>query len=162
MQVCGTVRGLGGEAIVDAVVDVWQADAEGFYDLQRPETIEAQGRGIVRSDRDGRFRFRTVVAAAYPIPTDGPVGALLNATARHPWRPAHLHFRIVAPGYETLTTHVFRDGGPWLDSDAVFGVRQSLVKSWTTEPDGTLALDYDFVLAPAPSIESTHEPRSDR
>ena len=148
MLVRGTVRGLDGEAVSDAVIDVWQSDAEGFYDVQR-DLAEAQGRGVLRSDANGAFHFRTVVPAAYPIPTDGPVGQLLTATKRHPWRPAHLHFRIVAPGYETLITHVFRDGGPWLDSDAVFGVRQSLVQAWPEQPDGSHRLDYDFVLAPA-------------
>ena len=149
MEVRGTVRGIDGEAVPGATIDLWQADAEGFYDVQRAGLARSQGRGVIHADADGVFHFRTVVPAAYPIPTDGPVGALLTATKRHPWRPAHPHFRIRAPGYETLTTQVFRDDGPWLDSDAVFGVRQSLVKAWTERPDGTHALDYDFVLAPA-------------
>ncbi len=76
---------------------------------------------------------------------------MLQATGRHPWRPAHLHFMIQAPGYETLVTHVFRDGGPYLDSDAVFGVRQSLVADWVEQPDGTYTLDFDFVLNRAPA-----------
>lgn len=149
MTVRGMVRGLDGEAVPGATIDLWQADAEGFYDVQRAGLDTSQGRGVIHSDADGAFHFRTVVPAAYPIPADGPVGRLLDATKRHPWRPAHLHFRICAPGYETLTTHVFRDDGPWLDSDAVFGVRQSLVAAWTEQADGTHALDYDFVLAPA-------------
>jgi len=161
MQVRGTVHGLDGEVVADAVVDVWQADAEGFYDLQRPELDEAQGRAVLRSDADGAFRFRTIVPAAYPIPVDGPVGRLLQATKRHPWRPAHLHFRIQAPGYATLTTHVFRDDGPWLDSDAVFGVRQSLVKAWTPLADGTLELAYDFVLAPLAVASATDDASAD-
>ncbi len=148
MEVRGTVRGLAGEAVPGATIDLWQADAEGFYDVQRPDLRVSQGRGVIRSDALGRYHFHTVVPAPYPIPTDGPVGRLLNATKRHAWRPAHLHFRITAPGYESLTTHVFRDDGPWLDSDAVFGVRQSLVEAWTERPDGTLELEYDFVLAP--------------
>ena len=149
LHVRGTVRGLHGEQIAGAVIDVWQADAEGFYDVQRPDLDRPQGRAVIRSGADGAFTFETVVAAPYPIPTDGPVGQLLNATKRHPWRPAHLHFRIQAPGYETLTTHVFRDDAPWLDSDAVFGVRQSLVRAWTPRADGSLELAYDFILAPA-------------
>lgn len=149
LYVHGTVKGIGGEAVPDAVIELWQADAEGFYDVQRPDCGAPQGRGVIRSDGDGAFHFRTVVPAAYPLPVDGPVGRLLNATGRHPWRPAHLHFRIHTPGYETLITHVFRDDGPWLDSDAVFGVRQSLVKAWPARPDGSHVLDYDFVLAPA-------------
>ena len=89
-----------------------------------------------------------MLAEAYPIPVDGPVGDLLRATKRHPWRPAHLHFKIEAPGYERLITHVFRDGDPYLDSDAVFGVRQSLVAPWTRAEGGGWRLEYDFVLNP--------------
>jgi hydroxyquinol 1,2-dioxygenase len=85
----------------------------------------------------------------YEIPHDGPVGELLQATGRHPWRPAHLHFRIRAPGYETLITHVFRSDGPYLDEDAVFGVRQSLIADWKRQADGSFLVEYDFVLNPA-------------
>ena len=148
-EVRGTVRGLGGEPVADAVIDVWQADSEGNYDVQYPGLEHAQGRGVLRSGVQGQFHFRSVLAEAYPIPTDGPVGRLLAATKRHPWRPAHLHFRIEAPGYESLTTHVFRDGDRWLDSDAVFGVRQSLIAPWTHQPDGRWRLDFDFGRAPA-------------
>jgi hydroxyquinol 1,2-dioxygenase len=90
-----------------------------------------------------------VLAEAYPIPVDGPVGQLLDASRRHPWRPAHLHFMIQAPGYETLITHVFKDGDPYLDSDAVFGVRQSLVAEWTPRADAGYQMHYDFVLNPS-------------
>ncbi|MDM0042658.1 intradiol ring-cleavage dioxygenase [Variovorax sp. J22G21] len=141
-----TVRGIGGEPIAGAVIDVWQADSGGHYDVQHAGLDHPQGRGTLRSGADGGFHFKTIVAEAYPIPTDGPVGALLEATARHPWRPAHLHFKIEAAGYEPLITHVFRDGDQWLDSDAVFGVRQSLVADWVAQADGTHRLDYDFVL----------------
>jgi hydroxyquinol 1,2-dioxygenase len=147
--VYGTVSGLDGEPIADATIDVWQADAKGHYDVQLPELTQAQGRGVLKSGPDGKFHFRTVVAQAYPIPTDGPVGQLLRATARHPWRPAHLHFKIEAPGYQPLITHVFRNGDPYLDSDAVFGVRQSLVADWVEQADGSVRMDYDFVLARA-------------
>ncbi len=148
-EVRGTVRGLRGEPIADAVIDVWQADAGGHYDVQHAGLDHAQGRGVLRSGPDGGFHFRTIVAEAYPIPTDGPVGVLLEATGRHPWRPAHLHFKIEAAGYEPLITHVFRDGDTWLDSDAVFGVRQSLVAEWAAQADGTHRLDFGFVLNPA-------------
>lgn len=147
-QVRGSVRGLGGEAVAGAEIDVWQADADGLYDVQREGLGHAQGRGVLRSGPDGRFHFQSVVAEPYPIPDDGPVGDMLRATKRHPWRPAHLHFMIRAPGYETLVTHVFRDGDPYLDSDAVFGVRQSLVADWVKQPDGSTTLDFDFVLNP--------------
>jgi hydroxyquinol 1,2-dioxygenase len=82
----------------------------------------------------------------YAIPHDGPVGKLLMAQRRHPWRPAHLHFRIKAEGFETLTTHVFRSDDPYLDSDAVFGVRQSLIADWIKQTDDTYLVEYDFVL----------------
>jgi len=144
----GSVSGIGGEPVPGAVIEVWQADAEGHYDVQYAGLDRHQARGVLESGADGRFHFRTIVAEAYPIPTDGPVGRLLEATRRHPWRPAHLHFMISAPGYETLVTHVFRDGDAYLDSDAVFGVRQSLVADWKRLADGTYGLDFDFVLAP--------------
>jgi hydroxyquinol 1,2-dioxygenase len=113
----------------------------------------------LRTDDQGRLRFRTVLPVSYPIPTDGPVGKMLLATGRHPWRPAHIHFMIEAPGYERLITHVFREDDPYLDSDVVFGVRQSLVASFARHapgalPDGTrserpyYSLQYDFVLQP--------------
>ncbi len=142
----GRVLGLDGRPVAGARVEVWQADAEGNYDVQYEGLGKHQARGVFRADEDGRFHFRTIVAEAYPIPVDGPVGAMLRATKRHPWRPAHLHFMIKAPGYERLITHVFRNGDQYLDSDAVFGVRQSLVADWTRQPDGVYALDFDFVL----------------
>lgn len=147
----GTIRGIGGEPVPDAVVNVWQADAEGNYDVQYAELAHPQGRGVLRTGPAGEFNFRTTLAAPYPIPHDGPVGDLLQATGRHPWRPAHLHFMIEAPGYQRLITHVFREQDQWLDSDAVFGVRQSLVAPWTQDSDGIWHLDFDFVLNPAPA-----------
>jgi hydroxyquinol 1,2-dioxygenase len=150
----GQIKGPSGEVIPHAQIHVWQADADGFYDVQKPELQQAQARAKMKADAQGRYYFKTIVAEAYPIPTDGPVGDLLHATGRHPWRPAHLHFMIKAPGYETLITHVFRDGDTYLDSDAVFGVRQSLVAAWVKqEPDAkeggaTTHLHFDFVLNP--------------
>jgi hydroxyquinol 1,2-dioxygenase len=144
-----TIRGLDGKPVAGATAEVWQADADGHYDVQYEDLDSAQARGVLQSGPDGRFHFRTVVAEAYPIPVDGTVGDLLRATGRHPWRPAHLHFMIKAPGYETLITHVFRNGDKYLDSDAVFGVRQSLIGNWEKLSDGSYRLDYDFVLAPA-------------
>jgi hydroxyquinol 1,2-dioxygenase len=145
----GTVRGLDGEPVPGAEMHVWQADAEGRYDVQREGLPGHQARGVLRADARGAYHFRSILAEAYPIPDDGPVGDMLRATKRHPWRPAHLHFMISAPGYETLITHVFRAGDPYLDSDAVFGVRQSLVAEWKKQPDGTYLVEYDFVLNPA-------------
>jgi len=150
----GQIKGPTGEVIPHAQIQVWQADADGFYDVQKPELQHAQARAKMKADAQGRYYFKTIVAEAYPIPTDGPVGDLLHATGRHPWRPAHLHFMIKAPGYETLITHVFRDGDTYLDSDAVFGVRQSLVAAWVKqeadakEGGATTHLHFDFVLNP--------------
>jgi hydroxyquinol 1,2-dioxygenase len=116
-----------------------------------------RARGVLHSLANGRYHFRSIVAEPYPIPHDGPVGRMLDALGRHPWRPAHLHFMITAPGYERLVTHVFRDGDKYLDSDAVFGVRSSLVAQWIPHeegvaPDGTRmntpfsTLEFDFIL----------------
>ncbi len=145
----GTVRGLEGQPVPGASIEVWQADAQGKYDVQRDGLDGAQARGVLKAGPEGEYHFRSILAEAYPIPDDGPVGDMLRATRRHPWRPAHLHFRIEAPGYETLITHVFRNGDQYLDSDAVFGVRESLIADWVRQPDGSHLVEYDFVLAPA-------------
>lgn len=153
-----SARGEGGEPLAHARMDVWQADAAGFYDVQYAGVAGHRGRGVLRADDQGRVHFKSVLAEAYPIPTDGPVGRMLEATARHAWRPAHMHFMIEAPGYERLVTHVFRGGDRYLDSDAVFGVRASLITEWEYHdagqaPDGTFSdvpfytLKYDFVLS---------------
>ncbi len=147
-HVSGHVLGRYGEPIAGASVDVWQSDEEGLYDVQRTEIDHAQARGLFTTDADGRFWFRSILASPYPIPHDGPVGDMLSATKNHPWRPAHLHFMIKVPGYEPLTTHLFRSDDPYLDSDAVFGVRQSLVVDWVRQADGSYQLAYDFVLNP--------------
>ncbi|MDU9394335.1 intradiol ring-cleavage dioxygenase [Pseudomonas sp. zfem002] len=161
--VSGQVRGLDGQPVANALIDVWQSDEDGHYDVQLPMAADApehRARARLRTDAEGRFHFRSILAVPYPIPHDGPVGRLLEALGRHPWRPAHLHFMIVAAGYERLITHVFRDGCSYLDSDAVFGVRSTLVADWVRHeagatPDGKRSsvpfytLQYDFVLNPA-------------
>jgi hydroxyquinol 1,2-dioxygenase len=146
-QVRGAIRGMNGEPVPGAEIHVWQADADGKYDMQY-EGQEHRARGMLHADGKGNYHFRSILAEAYPIPDDGPVGDLLKATKRHPWRPAHLHFMIKAPGYQTLITHVFRNGDTYLDSDAVFGVRQSLIADWVKQPDGNYLVEYDFVLNP--------------
>jgi hydroxyquinol 1,2-dioxygenase len=146
--VSGTVKSLDGKPIPNALINVWQADADGNYDVQYSHLAHPQARGILHADEQGRFHFKTILAEAYPIPSDGPVGAMLKATNNHPWRPAHLHFMIDAPGYERLITHVFRDHDQYLDSDVVFGVRSTLIADWVKEADGTYSLKYDFVLNP--------------
>ncbi len=146
-----------GLPVADADVDVWQADDDGLYDVQRLGLQHPQARAVLRTDSDGYLRFRTILPVAYPVPIDGPVGKMLAATGRHPWRPAHIHFMVVANGYERLITHVFRDGDVYMDSDVVFGVRSSLIGNFEkhpagTAPDGSLqskdfcTLNFDFVL----------------
>ncbi|UHL66417.1 intradiol ring-cleavage dioxygenase [Paralcaligenes sp. KSB-10] len=157
--VSGRVVGIDGQGVPNATLEVWQADAEGLYDVQNPDLKEHQGRGVLNADARGNFHFRSIVAECYPIPHDGPVGRMLDALGRHPWRPAHLHFMITAPGFERLVTHVFRRGGDYLDSDTVFGVRSSLIADWVRHPAGMgpdgkrcdkpfYTLDFDFVLNP--------------
>jgi hydroxyquinol 1,2-dioxygenase len=126
-----------GRSIEGAVLDVWQASPAGMYDVQDPDQPEMNLRGIFRSGDGGEFWFKTVKPAAYPIPDDGPVGDLLKATGRHPMRPAHIHFMVRAPGYKPLTTHIFVEGDPYLESDAVFGVKDSLVVDfdWNNSKD---------------------------
>ncbi|MCW2676845.1 MAG: chqB, partial [Modestobacter sp.] len=128
--VSGQVTGPGGEPLAGASVDVWQANEDGFYDVQQPGVQpERNLRGLFSTDGGGRFWFRSIVPKYYPIPDDGPVGQLLAATGRHPNRPAHLHFIVTAPGYRPVTTHVFVADSPYLDSDAVFGVKESLIRA---------------------------------
>lgn len=159
LHVSGRVTSAAGDPLAGAVLDVWQSDAEGFYDVQRPAGEAPLLRARFRADAQGRFHFWTVMPTAYPVPTDGPVGEMLEATGRHPMRPAHIHFMISAPGHETLVTHVFAEGDPYLDSDAVFGVKEALIRPFTrheagTAPDGRVmdrpwrSLTYDFVLRP--------------
>jgi hydroxyquinol 1,2-dioxygenase len=141
--VSGRVLSPDGTPLVGATVDVWQADESGLYDVQAPDLQPSgNGRGLFTTDAEGRFWFTTVVPAPYPIPTDGPVGALLTATNRHPYRPAHIHILVEATGYARLTTHVFVADSPYLDSDAVFAVRASLVRDFVEvdEPDTAASL----------------------
>jgi catechol 1,2-dioxygenase len=123
----GRVLTLEGAPIAGAVVDVWQADPDGLYDVQRPGAGGPDLRGLFTTDPDGRYWFTTVLPRHYPIPDDGPVGDLLRRAGRHPYRPAHIHVIAAAPGYHPLTTHLFVEGSPYLDDDAVFGVKESLV-----------------------------------
>ncbi|MGY2046869.1 intradiol ring-cleavage dioxygenase [Methylobacterium sp. JK268] len=137
LLVTGSVSSAEGRPLADATVDVWHADEDGAYDVQQlAELGGLAGRARFRTDAEGRFHFWTIMPAWYPIPDDGPVGEMLTATARHPNRPAHVHFMIAAPGHETLITHVFAADSPWLDSDAVFGVKTSLIAAFTEEPPG--------------------------
>ncbi len=155
----GRVLDMDGRPIAGAVLDVWQADPQGLYDSQRPELEELHMRGIYRSNGEGKYLIRTMRPVHYQIPSDGPVGRLLKATDRHAWRPAHVHFKVTAEGFRPLTTHLFDDGDEYLDSDAVFGVKDSLITTFalhTTRDEDSekfgieppfCTAEYDFVLA---------------
>ncbi|HEX4703454.1 MAG TPA: iron-containing alcohol dehydrogenase, partial [Pseudonocardiaceae bacterium] len=126
--------------VPQAVVDVWQSNSDGFYDVQLPDLDGPVLRARFGTDDDGRLRFWTILPSAYPIPEDGPVGEMLNATGRHPYRAPHLHFMISAPGHQRLVTQLFVAGGDYLDSDTVFGVKPELVVDFERQqgptPDG--------------------------
>lgn len=146
--ITGSVGDLQGTPLPGATVDVWQCDEHGYYDVQQPGIQPpGNGRGLFRTDEQGRFWFRTVVPSHYPIPTDGPVGDLLAATARHPYRPAHVHVIAEAPDHQQLITHMFVADGPYIDSDAVFAVRSSLITDFAEVTDPALAAHYGV---PAP------------
>jgi hydroxyquinol 1,2-dioxygenase len=132
----GRVLTVDGRPIPGAQIDVWHADAEGFYDVQRPNLNEMQLRGNFHTNAQGRFWFWTVRPIEYPVPTDGPVGQMLLKMGRHPYRPAHIHTMVSAAGYEPLTTHVFVAGDRYLDSDAVFGVKDSLIVDFVQHEPG--------------------------
>jgi hydroxyquinol 1,2-dioxygenase len=149
-EVSGRVLTPEGKPIKGAVLDVWQTAPNGFYSTQDANQDRFNLRGHFRTDDQGAYFFRTIKPTSYPVPTDGPVGLILNAMGRHPMRPAHLHFIVTAPGYERLTTHLFVAGDPYLDSDVVFGVKNSLVVDFKPKPGAkTLEAKYDFGLKPA-------------
>jgi hydroxyquinol 1,2-dioxygenase len=157
--VSGRVISPEGQPLAGALLDVWQASADGFYDVQLPHLTEMNLRGKFRADAQGRYAFRSIKPSCYPVPGDGPVGQMIKAAGRHPYRPAHIHFIVSAEGYEPITTELFAEGDPYLDSDVVFGVRNSLVVDFVrhesaeeaerygvTTPFYTVA--YDFILQP--------------
>jgi hydroxyquinol 1,2-dioxygenase len=146
--VSGTIKDLKGKPVAGATVDVWEGGADGLYDVQKPDGTNLRAR--FRSDAEGRFHFKCITPVSYPVPHDGPVGKLLTATGRHPMRPGHLHFVIQAPGFDKLVTHLFTKGDKYLDSDAVFGVKQSLIVDFGKKnAAGEAVCRYDFVLKPA-------------
>jgi hydroxyquinol 1,2-dioxygenase len=139
----GRVVAADGTPLPGAKLDVWQANDQGFYDVQQPGVQpRANGRGLFTADGSGGFWFRTIVPSYYPIPTDGPVGTLLKATGRHPYRPAHIHFIVTASGYRPLTTHIFVAGSEYIESDAVFAVKKSLIKEFIPVDDPGQAARY--------------------
>jgi hydroxyquinol 1,2-dioxygenase len=156
----GTVTDTADRPVPNARIEVWEADDDGFYDVQYGDDRVA-ARGRLHTGADGSFRFWAITPTPYPIPHDGPVGRLLEATGRSPMRASHLHFMVEAPGLRTLVTHIFVRGDDLLASDSVFGVRDSLVRDFEPQPAGTPAPDgrdlgehpwtrvrFDIVLAP--------------
>ncbi|WP_145941927.1 dioxygenase family protein [Corynebacterium glyciniphilum] len=157
----GTVTDTDGRPVPGARIEVWECDEDGLYDVQYGDGRTA-GRACLYSDDDGSFRFWGLTPVPYPIPYDGPVGKMLSAVGRSPVRAAHLHFMVTAPGLRTLVTHIFVEGDPQLDiGDSVFGVKETLVKTFHRQPPGTPTPDgrqlddrewtrarFDIVLAP--------------
>lgn len=145
MYIEGRIIDTKGNPIEGAVIDVWQANDEGFYDVQQKGLQpDFNLRGMFTTGADGRYWFRAVKPKFYPIPNDGPVGQLLVALGRHPYRPAHLHYIIKADGFETLTTHIFDPDDPYINSDAVFGVKESLLAKFDKTNDPARAKTYGF------------------
>jgi hydroxyquinol 1,2-dioxygenase len=132
----GRVLDADGAPLAGALLDIWSGDGEGNYDMQMPGEAEMRARGKIRTDAEGRYWFRSIRPNYYPVPTDGPVGAMLRAMGRHPYRPGHIHMIVSAPGYESVTTHLFVADSPYLDSDAVFGMKESLVVKFERCPPG--------------------------
>ena len=154
----GRVTDLEGKPLRDALLDVWSGDGEGVYDMQR-DGSPMRARARIRTDDQGRYWFWSIRPTYYPVPDDGPVGAMLRKMGRHPNRPGHIHMMVSAPGHKKLVTHLFVKDSPYLDSDAVFGVRESLIVDFEKKEPGT-AIDgrkmtrpyyvahYDFRLIP--------------
>jgi len=154
--VAGTVRGLGGEPVGGAILDLWQTDGEGLYEEQR-RTAEPWMRGIYRSKPDGSYSIRTVAPISYTIPMDGPIGEFFGRTTMSHMRPAHIHFAISAPGYHGVVTHLFQKGDEYIENDVVYGVKAPLVVEFVKRPPGKAPngdtvdtefyeIKYDFVL----------------
>ncbi|NUT17294.1 MAG: catechol 1,2-dioxygenase [Cupriavidus sp.] len=156
--VSGTVRATDGTPLPGALVEVWQASPVGLYDNQDPTQPDRNLRGCFHADEGGHYHFRSVRPAGYPVPTDGPVGTLLAAQRRYPYRPAHIHFIVAAPGYRTLVTQVFADEPARLEADVTFGVHRQLVgqlqrhdygySPWGNVPAPFFTLAFDFTLEP--------------
>jgi len=153
----GRVLSSDGKPIVNAVLDIWSGDGEGTYDMQMEGDVGMKARGRIRTDAEGRYRFWSIKPEYYPVPSDGPVGVMLRKMGRHPMRPGHIHMIVSAEGHHAITTHLFAAGSEYIDSDAVFGVKESLVTQFAkhaagTAPDGSpqavpyYTVNYDFRL----------------
>jgi hydroxyquinol 1,2-dioxygenase len=132
----GRVLTTDGRPIPNALLDIWSGDGDGHYDMQAPGNPEMKARGRIRTDSDGRYWFRSIKPSFYPVPTDGPVGEMLRRMGRHPFRPGHIHMVVSAAGYLPVTTHLFVANSKYLDSDAVFAVKESLIVQFDRHPPG--------------------------
>ena len=162
--VTGKVSDLDGKPVGGAMLDMWQTDGEGLYEAQI-EGAEGYMRGIYHSNPDGSYSVRTVAPIGYTIPMDGPVGELMNKTKISHMRPAHIHFHIAAPGYKSVTTHLFQRGDQYINTDVVFGVKEPLIVDFVKKPAGSKApngelmnepfyeVKYDFKLATAKAAQ---------
>lgn len=157
--ISGQIRNLKGEPIANAVLDMWQADDEGIYEVQLSEKSGPYLRGVYHSGPDGRYLVKTIAPLGYAIPMDGPVGDLIKQTDISYFRPAHIHFILSAPGYQKIITHLFKRGTEYLENDAVYGVKEELIADFVRHEPGIAptgekvdtpfwTIDYDFVLAP--------------
>jgi hydroxyquinol 1,2-dioxygenase len=162
----GRVLSVDGRPLEDALLDIWSGDGEGNYDMQIPGETGMKARGRIRTDAEGRYWFRSIRPTYYPVPTDGPVGTMLRKMGRHPYRPGHIHMIVSAAGHAPVTTHLFVAGSDYLDSDAVFGVKDSLVAQFERHSPGVASngermdtpfytVNYDFRLRPA--VEASRE-----
>ena len=154
----GRVLSSDGAPIAGAILDIWSGDGEGTYDMQMEGDVGMKARGRIRTDAQGRYSFRSIKPEYYPVPTDGPVGRMLNKMGRHPMRPGHIHMIVSAQGHHAVTTHLFAAGSQYIDSDAVFGVKESLITAFAKHPAGTApdgskievpfyTVNYDFRLS---------------
>ena len=162
----GRVLSGDGRPLENALLDIWSGDGEGNYDMQMAGETGMKARGRIRTDAEGRYWFRSIKPTFYPVPTDGPVGRMLLKMGRHPYRPGHIHMIVSAPGHLPVTTHLFVAGSQYLDSDAVFGMKESLVAQFDRHPPGVgpngermdtpyYTVSYDFRLRPEASVAST-------
>jgi hydroxyquinol 1,2-dioxygenase len=156
----GRVLSADGRPLEGATLDIWSGDGEGTYDMQMPGDVGMKARGKIRTDAQGRYWFRSIRPTFYPVPTDGPVGRMLEKMGRHPFRPGHIHMIVSAPGHAAVTTHLFVADSDYLDTDAVFGMKESLVAKFNRHEPGRAptgeqvatpfyTVEYDFRLRPA-------------
>ncbi|KAH7183553.1 Intradiol ring-cleavage dioxygenase [Fusarium flagelliforme] len=144
-----TLKDIDGKPIDGASIDVWETDSKGFYDVQHADRNGPDGRAVLKSDSEGNFWFKAIVPVPYPIPHDGPVGKLLKVLGRHPYRPSHMHFMFKKDGYDPLITALYLKDDPYESTDAVFGVKDSLVVSIQKVTDEEMAKKYDVKVGSA-------------